>query len=245
MKELLNANTNYNDDILIHQSKIDYVCSVCCCMQIPDDVVTWNYVAPTPALEQRGLTPQVLRNEIDTIQKGFAHHTKLPTKFMLFVVISALLVFIAGNIGTWTSYKCSEDVYEDYGCSVSYVWLGVLLFGFVVLIICWIYDRMRKSQVIIDALEIVKEYVEVDLNEKYQKTKGIRWSIIEEKLVYVARSNQGAQTTRSIKYYHIGIRCVSFGNNDTSTVAVIVLNNNNDAQSMDAAPAHMEMCEGK
>ena len=246
MDSLLQSNdvqlyTIANDNIVIHQSDPTNTCSegLCCCKQLPSDMVRWNYVAPTPALEQRGLTPTVLRNELNVIQNKFADAVKLSPKQIRYTSIAAiigLLTLVIGNFGLWISLtECAgycDSYYEDSCCSVNYGWLVPATAGLVILSICAFLNRRAKAKVFNEALDAIREYVEIDLNEKYQKTTGIRWSILEEKLITVTQSNQGTTTT-TLRYCHIGINCVAVINN----TVIVVNNNEHNIQSQQVSQA--------
>ena len=68
------------------------------------------------------------------------------------------------------------------------------------------YAAKLKMDAYRKATDQVRQWTEVNLNEKYQNSYGIRWAISEEHIVRGRRKN-----IRTVTYYHIVIQCVGMG----------------------------------
>ena len=83
--------------------------------------------------------------------------------------------------------------------------LGAVMFGvcgFVFVISCCLANT-AKVKVYLEALSVIREWVEINLNNKYQNELGIRWSISEERVVI-----GHGEHTRTETFTHIIVQCV-------------------------------------
>eukprot|EP01083_Nonionella_stella_P255242 876320_1 len=109
-----------NNDILVYQTEYG---NSCVCFSMPP--ITWNYTAPTPVLEQRGLTPTILRNEIRAINRLAAELSK-DENLRRFGIIS-IIGCIVGIIGFIMMMTDFEQIYP--GMAVMFVGSGIGMIG--------------------------------------------------------------------------------------------------------------------
>ena len=84
--------------------------------------------------------------------------------------------------------------------------LGFVIFGVcgcITIISCMVANS-AKMKVYFKAIGIIREWVEINLNEKYQNQYGIRWNISEE----TVRAGHGKHG-RIKTYLHIVVQCVN------------------------------------
>ena len=74
--------------------------------------------------------------------------------------------------------------------------------GCVTVITC-IVTNVAKSNVYVQARSTIREWVEINLNDKYQNQYGIRWNMFEERVTRGYRRKR-----RTITYLHIVVQCV-------------------------------------
>ena len=84
--------------------------------------------------------------------------------------------------------------------TVGFVMFGVC--GFVSVIAC-IVANCVKMKFYLEAMGTIREWVEINLNDKYQNQNGIRWTISEERVV----TGRGKRII-TITYLHIVIQSV-------------------------------------
>eukprot|EP01084_Bolivina_argentea_P162957 283535_1 len=149
--------TTTNNDILLALAQ---ECTHGCCISY-----SWQYTTPTPALEQRGLTPSILRNEIHEINERMTVKSKNKcSKGSIFMSIIGFVVFVIGLIILFTDYI-------TVGVPIILVGVGLVTVG--LNRYCGCFNKNSNNNFL-----QVQEYVECDLNEKYQKSHGIRFSMI-------------------------------------------------------------------
>ena len=212
-----------NNDLFIKQREYtNYGCV--CCPHLPSDFISYQYVAPTPILEQRGLTPSVLESEIRGIESvgNSATHAKDTPVFKIAVLILVAVLIIGGFIMLVAWYECDE--FRDCP-SLSWAGLIVIIVGFIGLCVCGSTAYATKMKKLNYALDAIQKYVELDLNEKYQRVNGIRWSILESQNITVWKYSDGSRRTNINKYYHIGVSLVT-----PSVNTLIAINVNNQQQ---------------
>eukprot|EP01083_Nonionella_stella_P025485 70159_1 len=203
--------SNPNDNIIIYQSNYGTIMT---CSEIPSDYLWWTYVPPTPILEQRGLSPRVLSCEINKINEMAARLTRIPdSECSKFASIIGFILFVLGLVLLFRSmfeFDADHEIYMATFPTICYIIMVVI--GLVVLITVSCEACSKKQWAIKSAKEKIRNYIECDLNEKYQRSNGIRWTIAESKMVCVTTRNH-VSTTSNISYYHIMISCVAIVDN--------------------------------
>eukprot|EP01083_Nonionella_stella_P253782 872991_1 len=105
---LVRSNAGYShpsNDILIQPLAYNLKW-MCRCSQLPTDTIAYHYIAPTPILEKRGLTPSILRNELNIIESKAAEVMVISNmKIIKIVSVLCLIVFIVGNIIFWPDHR--------------------------------------------------------------------------------------------------------------------------------------------
>ena len=132
-------------------------------------------------MEQRGLTSSVLRDEIDRIENRANSDTRMKGGDLLCTISSiGFIVFVVGCVlvGIWIDCSIEWNSDKDCGTGIS-AWVCFVV-GFIVWFRYICVDRYRRDKAVNNALDNIRNYVEIDLNEKYQKTMGIRWSILTD-----------------------------------------------------------------
>ena len=147
------------------------------CNDIPIDLAPqWDYVNPTPDMEAKGLTPTVLREIVDGInEKSQADYRKNypDIKQKKCVRISQLGVILLGAFFIIDAAAFSAStLYFTFWIGVTLVVFGIFWFQWSVVLRC-----NQAVRVANDYIPKMKQYVEVDLNEQWQKTKLIRWAV--------------------------------------------------------------------
>jgi len=132
----------------------------------------WSYASPTPDMEAKGLTPSKLReilqqinNDSDnTMAQNF--NPNLPkVRFIPFVLILIGMIICTTSMGST-------------GGSGTFL-VGMALFGiggFGTVGSFW-FVNSRHMQAVQMCVDQLRQYVEGELNEQWQKAHGIRWSI--------------------------------------------------------------------
>merc|ERR1719295_334121 len=154
----------------------------------------WDYAAPTPDMEAKGLFPSKLQEILQQINndadEAMTQHFNPNLKKLLFLPLIPLILLILGLIDFIGNINRFEII------------CGVATF------ICWIcsfciveYLWKRAHQICVDQM---KQYVEGELNEQWQRRHGIRWSIATTQVV----DTHGTGSDRRIStktLYHIQI----------------------------------------
>mmetsp|Transcript_31822 Transcript_31822/g.51162 ORF Transcript_31822/g.51162 Transcript_31822/m.51162 type:complete len:228 (-) Transcript_31822:204-887(-) len=178
-----------NDTVLkIHRERqqAQYACG-------PLPAPMWTYSDPTAALQQRGLTPQVLRQELALIhaKSGEAmqgYQNRLPMVLALFVAVPVTLIL------AMVLFQYIE-------------WWGFVLCGLcgLLAIICCFKVTGSMQRELNPRYESIKQYIECDLNAKYNQ-RGIYWCIAE-KAIWVKGRAMGQTGRRHVVksqiLYHI------------------------------------------
>jgi len=132
----------------------------------------WSYSSPTPDMEAKGLTPSKLREILQQINndsnKTMAQNfnPNLPkVRFIPFVLILIGMIICTTSMGST-------------GGSGTFL-VGMALFGiggFGTVGSFW-FVNSRHMQAVQMCVDQLRQYVEGELNEQWQKAHGIRWSI--------------------------------------------------------------------
>ena len=126
--------------------------------------------------------------------KDISHHIPLAIiPFVLMLAGCVLLLF-----GLIRGFR----IFGIVGCIIS----G--LSGFATMFLC-IVRTMNKINAYRNATETVRQWVEFNLNQKYQNQYGIRWNIFEERVI----TGYGKKR-RMTMYLHIVVECID-GAEDT------------------------------
>jgi len=153
----------------------------------------WTYSSPTPLLEQRGLSAQVLQQELNTIESvcqqrydaGKNPNLKRICAIVTVIDIILLVVMLVVMLGAST-YNSTLTMISGMVIGLSFWGMGF-----------WWFRNLKQTME--GVLEGLKQHLEVELNGKYQKSSGIRWTLQEER-VYSGKN--------SVLYYHIVVSCV-------------------------------------
>mmetsp|Transcript_40981 Transcript_40981/g.65901 ORF Transcript_40981/g.65901 Transcript_40981/m.65901 type:complete len:270 (+) Transcript_40981:64-873(+) len=153
----------------------------------------WIYAAPTPLLEQKGLSAQVLQQELETIHSVCQkRHDEGPnTKRACYIIMAINVVLLI----VWVVLNVNSIFTDRSGLTLTMVFSGALIFSCMASCCWWNRKLEQKYQAVLEAL---KQHLEVDLNHKYQSC-GIRWTV-QEKTVYVGKNTKVLN--------HIVVSCV-------------------------------------
>ena len=124
----------------------------------------WCATMPLPKMIENGLTFKRLRNEIDRINDVSIESTgQLVPRWVIYTVcvVSTLVLILMVAL--------SDEAAWMYVGAIA----GTL--GILSAFLCGCRNRKYKAYGWLDT----KEYIEMDLNEKYH-SKGIRWSVVDE-----------------------------------------------------------------
>lgn len=216
-------------DILLKQESLygknKYRDAYCC--QLESDTFKWSYTAPTPNLQQRGLTPSTLKNVIKVIESKVNQSLHVPyIEALGCISITSLITGILALIYPY--------IYNQF--PTGYFVAGV---AGIIFIICIFIIRKKRKRAWDKARSEIRKCVEVDLNEIYQEKNNIRWSIVEDEECWVHYRNGQQTGVSKYPYYHIGIKCI--GNAAVVIPAVIVVDKSNNDENIAAAPSGDEL----
>merc|ERR1712096_299259 len=167
-------------DFLIRQSQIRRggICST--------HPPQWQYTTPTPSLQQRGLTPQTLRETIDSINQTAARdfENNFNANYALLPVAPALgslisIIFMVASIGSTKS---------GAGSFIA----GIILFHLFIFcaIAACVVSHKHKVSAIEGARGAMQQFVEVTLNEQWQNSHGVRWTMVAEQTLVVSKGRR-------------------------------------------------------
>lgn len=228
-----------NNNILIEQRKYVYTG---CCSSLSSEFITYNYTPPTPILEERGLTPLVLQKEILSIEakanKTARDNSQCTNRLRICALISFIILVCGGSLFALYPSK-HKMALLIVGACLSFI-------GLMGLIILCNSTRYKKLMARDLALDTLRYYVEIVLNEKYQKRNGIRWSIVESETAYV-NARTGQQVSASIPYYNIGISCVATSamNNVINNTMVVLVQDDHEMNEMESVDDNIEQATNK
>ena len=184
------------------------------CNDIPIDLAPqWDYVAPTPDMEAKGLTPTVLRQIVDGInersqadfrenypdvkQKKCLRMCQLAVVLLgAFIMLDSYTTQLFSAPNCWTNSFGGEYCQPSAGFWVGVTFVGIGLFWFQWSVVLRCNQAVRVAN---DYIPKMKQYVEVDLNEQWQKTKLIRWAVNVETVVTGTSSNRRAYQKHHIE----------------------------------------------
>lgn len=180
----------YNTDVMIRQRQMR---KVSCSGQAPQ----WDYISPSPALEAKGLTAGELDEIIGNINEQ-AHrdvndnYNPLYSKLMFLPVFGLLLGFML-------SVTCSEiwANSDTFGLHSGFI-AGMVVFGISLcgqVGACLVVGRKHSNAVLI-AIDTMTEYVEITLNEQWQK-QGVRWTVMTQQTVSVSNHDFDGDSVRA------------------------------------------------
>jgi len=181
-------------------------------------------LAPTPELERRGLSPDTLKSIIDDINSNAEQQYQQKKHcfnrwwYLIPLILLALdiIIFAAAPLRT---NNCPDSVDSDttikyirsYNyCNESHTvwyWIGCAIatmlwfFLFIILPMILFYIRCSQKKKIRKCMESMRDYVEKDLNERFQKSNGIRWCILERQIIM----NGSKGRVSAFTLYDIGI----------------------------------------
>lgn len=167
-------------DIVIRQRQIT---GISCSRPAPQ----WDYISPTPALEAKGLTTGKLREIIGNINDQSERDVNdnfnpLYSKLVFLPIIGVFLGFIicASSMGSMGN---SDSFGPPTGFFVGMALFGLSGFGQV--ITCCLVGKAHLNAVQI-AIDTMREYVEITLNEQWQKECGVRWTVTTQQTLSVS-----------------------------------------------------------
>jgi len=159
----------------------------------------WSYASPTPDMEAKGLTPSRLREILqqinndanETMAQNFNRH--LPkVRFIFFLVTILGFILIPATGG-------SNGMYA--------VGIALFVIGGVGNVGSWWFVHTRHIQAVQACVDQLREYVDGELNEQWQKAHGIRWSLGSTQVLEPESQMNQRITTRTL--YHIQITSVA------------------------------------
>ena len=163
---------------------------------------TWTAIMPTPELEAKGLTSITLTQIIDSINN--TAQTDFESKFKTYYFFLTFLPCIGVLIGfiIFISSAASMDLDSSMSGSVAGI-IVLTLSGFLNICCCVGVSRLYMGATQF-ALDNMKRYVEITLNEQWQRENGIRWTIITEQTISTHGHGDDRSTTTTT-WHHIGI----------------------------------------
>jgi len=154
----------------------------------------WVYAAPTPDMEAKGLKASKLREILqkinDDADKTMARDyccNGWPSRFRNVPWILPLIGFALYSMGS----------------TAELIGVALLMIGpcIGVCVVWWVLSRWRHEwQICVDEM---KQYVQETLNEEWQNSNGIRWTV-ETCQILQTRGN-GRRQSRTLTLYHIQI----------------------------------------
>eukprot|EP01083_Nonionella_stella_P227769 807825_1 len=186
----------------------------------------WLYSPPTPLLQAKGLTPSVLQQELNIInEKG--NRIVSGGCFNLCGILLFTGLMISGFYLVASIYLFKSVTIPFYVQILIYFLMG----GSMCLISICLIDRHNKAK---SDWASLRQYIEIELNEQYQLSQGIRWTISEEKYVY-------QQTKSAAKvYYHILIQAVDIVQPQQHVVQMGVMDYNQAHYQVDGVQYPMQ-----
>lgn len=157
----------------------------------PIQPVRWEYTNasnPTPQLLQKGLTQQLVRQELQGINNKSAEVMSSVKNRMPFMCIPLILIPVG--------FVLMIAINWIFGVIV--VGLGGILFLFV----CGRIGKSMQDQ-LNEKYDVIKQYIIGDLNAKWNRN-GIKWSIPQKAIIYKGRRRVTGQ-----RLYHIVCICIS------------------------------------
>ena len=157
----------------------------------------WQYVSPTPELEQQGLTPNKLREIIDSLNRiaedAFNSYVFANGYGRAVILISFIGLFVV-TVANFNSHPFAAQFF------VMFI-IGILAIG----MFAW-WVKRTDAIAVRSASEMMRIEVEDKLNEEWQHSHGIRWDILSESRSIVRHDNDGTTSTLTIWYYDISVR---------------------------------------
>ena len=138
-----------------------------------------NESSPTQELIQRGLTKDILLKELNNINiKSKEIFESVSCKKIFIIPIIFIICTIIGFLLYPTGLFATIYTLSIVGCIMC------PSFGLITLITCC-FISIKRKKIYNNQFELVKNYIEIELNEKYQKKYGIKWSITERTRIYI------------------------------------------------------------
>lgn len=200
------------------------ICCSCCLLTYSVDntqliVHRHIYVPPTPALEAKGLTAhtlgQIIGNINEQAERDVNENYNPLYSTLVFLPIIGVFIGFSLCIASMGSSVNSDPHSFSHGpprgfhlFGVGMVIFGLSMFGQV--ITCCLVGRKHTIAIQI-AIDAMKEYVEITLNEQWQKECGIRWTVATEQTLSVSshRDSDSVHETQRINvktWYNIEVR---------------------------------------
>eukprot|EP00485_Elphidium_margaritaceum_P006610 CAMPEP_0202688590 /NCGR_PEP_ID=MMETSP1385-20130828/4089_1 /ASSEMBLY_ACC=CAM_ASM_000861 /TAXON_ID=933848 /ORGANISM="Elphidium margaritaceum" /LENGTH=250 /DNA_ID=CAMNT_0049343599 /DNA_START=37 /DNA_END=789 /DNA_ORIENTATION=+ len=174
-------------------------CACKCGKNIP--ALKWAYRAPTPLLVEKGLSPKILQQELDIIHNKSEESVQGLRNYFALVWIPLLCAIILGTILTLIGTVGVED-YDDPRNKHWKNAIYVFAVGIVSIPLTFTCAAYKTKNQYLKAIGILREYIDISLNEKYQNADGIQWTLKEEKKVEII-NNKPQEVTN----YHITVSC--------------------------------------
>merc|ERR550525_2279298 len=95
------------------------------------------------------------------------------------------------------------------GCPDSWIYISAVAMV-VLMILGGVGQTMMNreyKQALAGSMHAVKQHVEGRLNDQWQSSRGIKWSMESEQTIHSQRTEDGTRVT-TVTWYHIGITCV-------------------------------------
>jgi len=141
---------------------------------------------PTVVIRQR----QIIGNINDQAERDVNDNfNPLYSKLVFLPIIGVLLGFIL-CVSSMGSFSSSLDDSDSFGPPTGF-FVGMILFGlcgFGQVITCCLVGKAHVNAVQI-AIDTMKQYVEITLNEQWQKECGVRWTVTTQQTLSVNETN--------------------------------------------------------
>ena len=192
--------SSVSSDLLIEQNQ-----------ELSHSAPAWLYAPPTPQLQEKGLTPDVLQEIVDEINENakrdynenYYPNIGLILCLPIIGILTGAGIFVFGLIKVHTAPRLDGE--WDGECNV-YTVSGVIIVAISYLLcplMVFIIGAFTNIEMKI-TMDNVREKVEKDLNEAYEKSNGISWSIQEEQTKVFVKEDHHIRTYIQ-QWYHIAV----------------------------------------
>ena len=166
---------------------------------------SWLYVEPTTELQAHGLSPEILKEIVDEINKNaLTNFNRNYNAKCNYLPIPPAVGMVFGFI------LMALDIAEHDSAKLI---IGITMFLFCAVLagITSVCAHRSYSRAMKCTMDNVLDHVEMSLNEQWQRCNGVRWFIAPEQLVTANRFHHWRQSAgfkgKISTRYNIGISC--------------------------------------
>lgn len=154
-----------------------------CCVN--KSALKWVYGGPTSTMEGQGVTTELLQNELNIINKksyefSAANRNKYH-HYILFGVYCIMIGVLEGIICLVVGLTAidEDDLSDQFWLYGLLMMVGIIItiFGIMVVVYSCVFiaPNIRSRNV-----KYIRDYVEIDLNDKHRSQHGIIWRLLEQ-----------------------------------------------------------------